>query len=306
MLIEENFNPKHKSDYFCIKSTFIKTTDKDGHTDEKLDGKCEPSFIRLKKHNEKCDAHEFIKIDDSKVNDDAKSHEKFMFLPSMQSSMRDGSIIIGQAGSGKTYTVDLYCQLYKKLNPTNEILFFTMNNAEIDRSLTKELYKFVPMQKFIDKLDLIKNNAEDMKNIGHYFSNSMLIFDDIGTLKANKKFEKIIWDFIDSAFENMRKHHVSLLVITHSSRLGTKGTISKEEINRYCIVGSSLQTLNDRILDTTLGWNNKTIKMFFSNEINTRWRSIELKKKVIITEKVVYTTDYLYNRIDEKKNNLFD
>jgi len=272
-MIEEFFNEEHKKDYFAIRALYKISKDDHGNTNEKMiiDKPC--TFIRKSSEGDEDELHTF---------DTGKKDiiEKFMFLPSMIKKQRQCVFVQGQSGSGKSYLLDDYVKLYKTMYPNNQCLYFTLNNAEIDTSLTKEYYKVMPMQQFLNSLIGINEDLDEIKKIAHLFANKMLIFDDVSNLKNNKQAQKTFWNFIDQSIENLRKWCVSVFIISHSSRTGHHGCILKEEMNKYVIVGCSMQTKNDRILTAYMGLSLKQIsKILCPSE---RWVCIDTKKEVAI------------------------
>jgi DNA replication protein DnaC len=247
----------------------------------------ESTFIRRSKPNEKDAVDELISYDTEKKN----IFERFMFLPNMNPKHRDCALCVGQAGSGKSYLMNQYATLYKLLHPKNEILFFTLNNAEIDVSLTKELYRIIPMQKFCDSLLGVLKDMDELKKISFLFQNKILIFDDVGSLKSNKKWKGALFTFLDHSIENFRKHHTSVYIIGHTSRLGGDGTIIREEISHYIVQGNALQSKNDRIMDASFGFNNDMLDLIFQQ--NDRWLSVLTKERVVIYPSKIVTVESL-------------
>jgi hypothetical protein len=148
------------------------------------------------------------------------------------------------------------------------------------------------MQDFCDALQKVNNNLDDIKGIAQLFENSLLVFDDVGNLKNNKKMQKTFWDFIDQGCENMRKFNVSIYIIGHSSRTGNHGTILKEEMTNYIITGNAIQTKNDRIMTAYFGWKMWQIDKLF--ETDDRWLEIDTKRKLVVYPNKIITLDYLF------------
>jgi DNA replication protein DnaC len=279
-MIIEDFNIIKKEKYFAVASNYEK---KNGNETLLLNSGAK--FIR---ESDKDDDKENIK---HRIELDAKDEgahiiSKFLLLPPMMESQRHCVYNAGQSGGGKTYLVNDYVKLYKVLHPKNQVLFFTLNNADADKSLTHQNYKFVDMQAFCDVLVKISNNLNQIQEMGSQFKSMLLIFDDVGNLKNNKKAQSAFWNFIDQASENMRKHKTSVFVIGHTSRLGKLGTIIKEELTHYVITGQALQTVNDSILKSSFNWTPSTIDRLLLSE-KSRWVIIDTKKRIIIKEKSI-------------------
>ena len=284
-MIIENFDKDHKDDYFAMEALYKFTKDEKGNTDQTRDDSYEPKFIRLEK-----DGYEYINVKKQKSEE---LRYQFMFTPTQEKAQRNAIFAQGQAGSGKTYSFKEFSELYHMIHPNNAILYFSMNNHEMDRSLqNRELYKFIPMQEFCESLEEISKDLNELKESAKIFKNSLLIFDDLAKLKSNKKYEKIFWCFIDGALEDMRKIGTSVYLISHSSRTGHFGKSLKEEMTQYIIYPQSIQTQNDRILEAVFGWKSKTLDKLFSQD-TSRFMCIDCKKRVITTPNEIFTVKYL-------------
>lgn len=296
-MIEEFYNDDNRKDYFAIRGLYNVWTDQKGSHEKLIDGVAS-TFIRLAKKDEE-DSQLDLETYDTERDDVI---EKFMFLPPMQPKNRHCLYCQGQSGKGKSYLLDDYVGLFKIINPRNDVLYFTLNNAEIDVSLTKKNYKIIPMQAFLLSLGDINANLDAIKSLGYQFANKLLVFDDVGNLKNDRKVMKIFWNFIDQAIENFRKHNVSIYIIAHSSRTGTHGTVMKEEMTHYVITGNALQTQNDRILSAYFGFTDKEASTLL--EGNDRWVCIDTGKKVAIFPKKIHlcTKAHLQRRYIESTN----
>ena len=100
-------------------------------------------------------------------------------------------------------------EIYHKLLPENKIMFFSNNDYCGDECLNHDIYHPVKMDDFLEAIEHI-DSAE-----GKQSANKLLIMDDIGTLRNAPKKEKVMWLFIDTVLENMRKKNVSIYIITH-------------------------------------------------------------------------------------------
>jgi hypothetical protein len=271
-MIEETYNKDHRENYFAIRAKFKKWIDEKGNTNETIIMSDDCTFIRRGQ-----DGDAILDVNETDEND---TIEKFMFLPSMKHKQRHCIYCQGQAGGGKSYLLDDYISLYKLMHPKNEVLYFTLNNAEIDASLTKENYRIMKMQPFLDALTKINQNLDEFKHMSHIFANKVLVFDDVGNLKNNKIAQKTFWNFIDQSIENFRKFDVNIYIIGHSSRTGHFGTVLKEELTHYIVMGNAMQTKNDRILSTYFGFNMGQIHQLLDGK--DRWLCIDTKNIVAI------------------------
>ena len=284
-MICEEFDKQHADDYFAISTEYI-LSKKDHHTDEKRDENARTLFIRLASAGE--EGMEILRTD---TLNERNRVERFMILPTMSKTQRDAIFSVGAAGTGKTYTVNMYAQMYKMMHPNNRIIFFSMNTHDIDRSLDKSLYQFVNMQKFIDEMEKKNEDMEKLKNLGKEFKNCLLIFDDIGKLKSNKHNEAVVWNFIDGSLEDFRKVGTSVIVIGHTSRTYNRGNILKEEMTHYIIYPQTTQSLNDRILDVVFNFPRSYLKNLF--KLRQRWACFDCKKHVLITPEIICPLDTL-------------
>jgi hypothetical protein len=228
-----------------------------------------------------------------------------MFLPSTKNKVSKNILCVGGAGSGKSYLMNDYARLYRLMNPTNEILYFTLNNEKHDTSLDLSLYKVMPMQLFCDYLiESVNDNMDSIKEMGLMFQNKLLIFDDIGALESVKKeYKKAFWNFMNLSLENMRKFNVSSYIIMHTSRLEGYGKIVREELCGYIVCGSDLQRKSDRIMSGYFGFSKDLIDEIFSND-KSRFLYIDTKRKAVIYENKIITLDELKRDIVRRKRNI--
>jgi len=267
-MIEERFEKDNRSEYFAIRYSVDEN--------ENIDEKFPIMFVReIKKGEEGVNGYRT-----------EQKNERYFFLPNLVKDQRDGIFAVGQAGTGKSFTLDQFVKLYKMINTRNRVLYFSMNVAQIDKSLTQENYEIMDMQEFCDSLEEIIENLDEMKKMTLLFHDMLIVFDDIGKLSFNKKYEKLFWTFISASLEDMRKVNVSVYLIGHTSRTGQYGKILKEEINKYIVYPKSLQTSNDRIIDAYFGFKTHTKKRLFST--NDRWVCIDCHRKIAISPSEVY------------------
>lgn len=246
----------------------------------------QPFFIRFSGKGE--EGFDKLEIEEFKRSD---VFEEFVFLPELEKHQTDKIFCVGKAGSGKSWLMNDFVKLYKFVNPKNKVLYFTMNDAEKDKSLELENYKVVSMRDFYNGLKKIYENDEGdvieaFRKLGETFKDSLLVFDDIGTLKNFKDAEKVFWNFIDQSLENMRKFGVSVYIISHTSRTGRTGTILKEELQKYVIYPQSLQVQNDRIMDAYFGFKKQEIERILATK--DRWICVDTGRKVVISPSEIY------------------
>lgn len=290
MFVQEKFKKEHKHEYFAIRRLMRKVDDK------LVDVDVEPYFIRFAKRGDKHE-HEKLEIEEFARSDVV---EEFMFLPEMEKHQTDKYFVCGQSGTGKSYLMNDYVKMYKMINPHNSVLYFTMNDAEKDKSIDHKNFNVVSMRDFYNNLLEIYNNRDEgekieaTRKLGETFKNSLLVFDDIGTLKNFKNAEKVFWNFIDQSLENMRKFNVSVYIISHTSRTGSTGTILKEELQRYIVYPQSLQVQNDRIMNSYFGFGRKTINRIMGTK--DRWVCIDARRKIAISSSEIYSINELLKK----------
>ena len=276
-MIEEEFNKEHRDDYFAWRARYRTYVDNNG-THEDLIKDDIPTFFMLSK-----DGKTIFKPNDTGKKDII---EKFMFLPAMQLKKKDVTFCQAQAGTGKSYALDNFVQIYKMLYPENQVLYFSLNLSDIDTSLTKKWYRFIDMKVFCDLLEEISENLNELKEMSRVFANKLLIFDDVGKIKASKKQENLLWTFINSGCEDLRKVNTMVYCIMHTSRTGFKGSCLKEEMNRYLIFPKSIQSLNDRVIDAVFNFKSKLKKRIFDTD--ARFVAIDCIRKLVVSPTEIY------------------
>ena len=103
------------------------------------------------------------------------------------------------------------------------------------------------MDTFVDALD-----GTDYAE-GHQFKDSLLIMDDIGTMRKEPKKEKQLWLFIDTVLENMHKKNVSIYLITHVPTNYRQTAVLVRELHHYIVYPKAQQVSSDRLLKNYLG-----------------------------------------------------
>jgi ABC-type lipoprotein export system ATPase subunit len=210
----------------------------------------------------------------------------FPYFPRNGEEERSMLYLTGSSGSGKTYFVNAYCQIYEKFyKGKNKLFFLTMNNWKVDKSLDKEIYEFVDMNKFI-------NYFKDEENIKEFatstnFDNSLFVFDDIGSL--DKKEEAVVWRIINIILEFKRKNKISCIIISHQATLGHLSKKLIPEIKNYVIFPKNLQVKSNRLLKTYLGLDTKQLyKIVEEDYKKSVWVSIDTQRRIVITQHEAY------------------
>ena len=183
-MIVENFD-KNNLPYYIAMIYGIKYKDDRRHEDEiTLNDKLDPLYVRQSFGSDKNNVLKEINIDDDL---------RLMIMPKY---CRDGEeqryicYVVGASGEGKSYFMNMYCDLYGAYHPQNKIFYFTKNNAYKDKSLNHKNFTIVNMDNFIE---LYKDDAAFEQFIvdGREWNNSLLVFDDIGAMEKDKEADKI-------------------------------------------------------------------------------------------------------------------
>lgn len=209
-------------------------------------------------------------------------------IPIQDQQERDVIYLSGASGGGKTYLLNSIIEFYKARYPNNKVYFITKNNWRQDRSLNKDLYHFVDVEKFIEKYEDEKNVEEFLKDEDKKYSNSFYVFDDIGALEAiGKTAVKTCWSIINIILENKRKAGISIAVISHVPTNYKQTSLLIRETKKYIVFPSSLQVRSDRFLASYLGLSSDQLKVIV-NEKGTKWVCIDIPKRAVITQRKMY------------------
>ena len=153
-----------------------------------------------------------------------------------------------------------------------------------DSSLTQELYQKVDMNKFIEAIDELGTEYAT----GDHFKNKLLVLDDIGALSVDPKKQKIFWNFIDMALENMRKKNTSIYLISHVSTNYKQTRTLIGEIHKYIVYPNCQQVQSDRLLSHYLGLTKKQVRKITSEE-KSRWVVIDCRRRLCMSDHEIYT-----------------
>ena len=177
---------------------------------------------------------------------------------------RECLYICGCSGVGKSTYCNRYAKFYNKLYPKNPIFIFS--KIENDPSL-KDL-KNVRYVKLDEELITDPITTAELRN-------SLVIFDDIDTLK-NKKIKQAILDLRDDILETGRHKNISILATSH---LLNKGKETKDLLNEADTItvypNSGSYHFIDYCLTNYLGIDKKQMKKIMT--LPTRWVTIYKK-----------------------------
>lgn len=260
MFIVEKFNKKFQNEYFAI------MTPKEEMQEMQQE---KPLFIR---------------VSDEGMLDEVRAIRDYeiMFLPNVISGQRDAIMSCGKAGLGKSWLMNKFAQLYRMINPDNEILYLTTNDFEADTSLNHKIYTPVDMRTFL--VQLHEAGAENYAS-SDAFNNKLICIDDIGGVK-DKQLEKLLYDFMDIVLENMRKKNVSFFLNTHVPTAGAKTRTIVREIDKYIVYPRAQQVNSDRMLNHYLGLRKEHIRQIVN--LADRWACNDTLRRLIITPSRIY------------------
>lgn len=227
----------------------------------------------------------FFTAADGKSDLRLPSNMRYMFLPNRKHGSRDIIYACGKSGGGKSFLMDAFAVLYHRLFPANKILFFSKNDFKGDVSLTHDIYKPIPIEPFIEELE--KTDYAE----GHQFKNTLLVMDDIGVLRNDKRQEKVLWQFIDAALENMRKKNVSIYIISHVPTNYRQTALLVREVHHYVVYPKAQQVSSDRMLRNYLGLNARAVSRIVDEPLS-RWVDVDCANKLITCDNRISTIDF--------------
>lgn len=203
-----------------------------------------------------------------KLSNDAK----FAVYPDTKLDRQIG-YITGASGAGKSTFVKNYVDHYHKLYPRNPI--YLISRKDEDKSIDSPLIKRLKLDEsfYTDPL-----TYED-------FANSLVITDDVDTIKKPKELKDAITHLVDEILQVGRQKRVSMLVTSHQAtdRAETKCIIGEAQFVTVFLKSSSTYTY---FLKQYLGFNQKEIRKMK----NIKGRSVTINRQypnTIIGEKEV-------------------
>jgi hypothetical protein len=200
--------------------------------------------------------------------------DTFLPCPSNEKSS-DGNIqrtimyCAGPSGSGKSTIVSSFVDNYTKLYPKNIIYMFSKIEKDPSIKPNKNLFFFV---------DISNVETDPIDDIS-LFKNSLVIMDDIDTMKKNTK--QHLKELSRDIGECGRHHNISMCITSHEicKREETKIIISESHIVvMYLSSGYSY----DYYLTKYLGMTKKQILKLKEIAGNSRWVAIYKQFPVII------------------------
>ena len=176
-----------------------------------------------------------------------KDTQKVQMIPNKKKE-RFVSYISGQAGSGKSFFTNKLAEEYHSMYPKRQIYLFSLLTE--DKSIKCKHIKRIKLDDNFLKTDLTLN---DMKN-------SLLIFDDIDTIK-NKCIKGKLDHIIDTLLQCGRHSGTSVISVSHLACNGKDTKMILAECNNITIFP---QTMGNRaikyLLSDHFGLSNKQIQ----------------------------------------------
>jgi len=183
--------------------------------------------------------------------------------------------ITGPPKCGKTYWMNEYVKLYKKIFG-GRVIIFSMHKQ--DPTLSKDIENYI----LVDVTDDLLNEKFELKDL----ANSLVIFDDINSSKFPKA-TKYLLNLMEDISCNGRHHSINLIYINQECRAGQ---ITKKILTMFTalvIFPSSGETYQcEKLLKEYCGMNKSRLSRIMA--MDTRWVMFSRPKpQYIITEKSV-------------------
>jgi len=197
---------------------------------------------------------------------------KFKIYPDSKLERQIG-YISGASGAGKSTFVKAYVENYRKIYPKNPV--FLLSRLGEDKSIDLPYIKRIKLdeQFYTDPL-----SVED-------FSDSLVISDDIDTIKNPKELKQAITALIDSILEVGRHYRCSMLVTSHvvTRSVENRNIINEAHFVTLFLKSSSTYTY---FLQQYMGFNLKQIRKL--KKIDSRAVTINRQyPNTVIGERVV-------------------
>lgn len=144
---------------------------------------------------------------------DKKGYGKYINLPIFsleknRETNRDIVYICGKNGSGKSYYVADYVEMYIKMYPNDRIILLTRLQEDTtftERGIEKDIHRVVVSDKILeDRFELSD------------FEHSLVIMDDIDSSLNSILLKKYLYKLRDDLIENGRHHKINMLITSHA------------------------------------------------------------------------------------------
>lgn len=161
------------------------------------------------------------------------------------------SYIIGRSGSGKSYYIKQWIQnFYKQLYKKRDVYLFSI--LENDKTLDE--------LKFIKRIKLNSDFANDDELSTKDFKDSLLIFDDTDCIK-DKKVKAKVDKILDEVLQVGRHHNISALITRHTACNSKDTKMILAESHSFVIFPNGMgNKAITYLLDNYLGLDKRQIK----------------------------------------------
>lgn len=187
--------------------------------------------------------------------------------------IRDAISILGISGSGKSWWIARYCELYKDLYPENDVFLITANKKS-----DPEFKNFKKKKLVVDREKIKQINFNEAS-----FKNSCVILDDIESNDDGINF--FIRELRDMLFEKSRKHNTIILSVCHKALSGRQTIKQNLECNGCVVFPRHNPKESRNVLRTYFDLDETQIKKVMDEKINNRWVYInKIYPRYYITE----------------------
>jgi energy-coupling factor transporter ATP-binding protein EcfA2 len=187
-------------------------------------------------------------------------NDKLRILPELDEENRDTIMMAGPSGSGKSYSIAQYVELYNEIYPQKKIYLFSAKSR--DPILDK--YKKIIRVNILDP-DFLKIDM----NVNEFDTNCLTIFDDIDSL--TKKIKVKVYELLENILRVGRSYKISCLYSSHSlsDYRNTKYMIS--EAKKIIIYPKTTVKNEIKALLNKVGFNDKDIYKLIETTRKSRW-----------------------------------
>jgi len=184
--------------------------------------------------------------------------------PLLDSDKRQIAYIAGASGSGKSYYAAMLARNFKKAFPKRAIYFFSRTPWEDDPAYKK----IKPIQ--VNIADVLGEDPIQSEDIDR---NSLVIFDDVGTIN-DKKLQEAVFHLMNDIMEVGRKMGLWLVITNHLINPTSKtfGRTVLNELQTLTIFPAGAFSQVKYVLKNYFGLGPKDIKRIF--DLKSRWVTI--------------------------------
>jgi hypothetical protein len=202
--------------------------------------------------------------------------EKFQLIPNTKKE-RSCRLVVGQAGSGKSYFCCEYIKEYIKLYPKRPVYLFTTITSDIGCLKDIKKIKIVQLNNDFANDDI---PMEDLKQ-------SLCLFDDIDNIR-DKQLKKKLFQTLNDCLQVGRKFEIETIITFHVANAGHDTKIVLNEMNSITF---NYKTMGNRslkyLLDAYLGLDKKQIERI--KKLDGRMITVlKTYPKLVLSDKELY------------------